>query len=63
MTRIFTARFFRLTARDQAAVIEAALADIEKNYGRYITDEAERLARRRARRIWRMAATLGILKG
>ena len=34
---IFAKRFFRLNARDQAAVVEAELRDIEKNYGRYVS--------------------------
>ena len=47
MTRIFTKRFFGLSRRDQSAVVEAVLRDIEGNYGRYITAEDEKRARRR----------------
>ena len=48
MRRIFTERFFRLSAHDQVAVVEAVLQDIEKNYGRYITPDDEKRARRQA---------------
>ena len=44
MRRIFTERFFRLSAHDQVAVVEAVLQDIEKNYGRYITTDDEKRA-------------------
>lgn len=42
MTRIFTKWFFRLSTHNQAAVVQSALADIEKNYGRYITSDDEK---------------------
>jgi hypothetical protein len=63
MKRIFTARFFRLAPADQAAVVEAALADIERNYGRFLDAEGERRARRRAARIRRKAARYEVLRG
>jgi hypothetical protein len=46
MTRIFTKRFSRLSRRDQAAVVEAALRDIERNYGRFISPDDAQRARR-----------------
>ena len=46
MTRIFTKRFFRLTAADQATVVESVLRDIEQNCGRYTSPEDEKRARR-----------------
>ena len=63
MKRIFTTRFFGLSTHDQAAVVEAALKDIEKNYGRYTTPEDEKRARQRAQRIRKKAVKCGILKG
>jgi hypothetical protein len=62
MTRIFTKRFFRMGARDQAAVVEAALRDIERKYGRYVDPEDERRARRHAERIRQKAGEYGILE-
>ena len=59
MERIFTARLFRSSAGDQVAGVEAVLADVEKNCGRFLDAEAEK----RAARIHRKAATRGILKG
>jgi len=63
MRRIFTERFFRLSAHDQVAVVEAVLQDIEKNYGRYITPDDEKRARRQAGRIRKKAMDHGILRG
>ena len=63
MKRIFTAKFFRLSAHDQAAVVEAELRDIEQEYGRYASREDGRRARRQAARIRRKAVAHGILKG
>jgi hypothetical protein len=63
MTRIFTARFFRLSTNDQAAVVQAALADIEQNYGRFLTPADEKRARQRARRIRKKAVGYGVLRG
>jgi hypothetical protein len=60
---IFTKRFFRLTAADQAAVVGAVLQDIERNYGWHITPEEEKRARRQAARIRIKAVKCGILKG
>lgn len=57
---IFTTRFFRLCARDQVAVVEAALRDIEKDYGRHAHPEDERRARRQAERIRKKAGKYGI---
>lgn len=60
MKRIFTARFFRMSPRDQAAVVEAELRDIENNYGRYVNPEDEKRARRQAARIRKKAVAYGI---
>ena len=42
MTHIFSKKFFAISVHGQAAVVEAALHDIEKNYWRYITPEDEK---------------------
>ncbi len=52
MTRIFTKRFFQLNTSDQAAAIEAVLADIEKNCGRFPDPEAEKRATTSGRSSW-----------
>lgn len=62
MRRIFTERFFRLSANDQVAVVEAVLRDIETNYGRYITPDDENRARQKANRIRQKAIKCGVLK-
>jgi predicted metallopeptidase len=61
MTRIFTPKFFRLSLRDQVAVVEHCLHDIEKNFGRFISPQDETRARRRAARIRKTARQYGIL--
>ncbi len=61
MKRIFTAKFFRLSPRDQAPIVEAELRDIEQYYGRFTSPADERRARRRAARIRKMAVRYGIL--
>jgi hypothetical protein len=63
MKRIFTARFFRLSAHDQAAAEEAELRGIEENYGRYVNPEDEKRARQQAARIQKKAVGYGILRG
>jgi hypothetical protein len=63
MKRIFTAKFFMLSAHDQVAVVEAAIRDIEQNYERLLTREDEQRARRLAQRIRWKAVAHGILKG
>ena len=63
MRRIFTERFFRLSAHDQVAVVEAVLQDIEKNYGRCITSDDEKRARRQAERIRKKAIEYKVLRG
>ena len=60
---IFTKRFFLLSAADQAAVVEAVLQDIERNYGRFLDPDDERRARRQAARIPQRAVKYGILRG
>ena len=62
MTRIFTAKFFRLSSHDQAAVIEAELRDIEQNYGRYVNAKDEKRAWRQVARIRKKAVKYGILR-
>lgn len=52
----------RLSAHDQAAIVEVVLLDIEKNYGRYITPEDEKRARQQAQRIRKKAIKYGILR-
>jgi hypothetical protein len=63
MKRIFTKRYFTLSAHDQVAVVETVLHDIERDYGRYINPEDEQRARQQVARIRRKAAEYGILRG
>jgi hypothetical protein len=63
MKPIFTKKFFSLSTGDQVAIVEAALSDIEKNYGRYVTADDEKRARRRAACIRKKAVEYGIFKG
>jgi hypothetical protein len=63
MKHVFTKRFFRLSARDQVAVVQAVLRDIEQNYGRSLDPDDEGRARRQAGRIRKKAAQCGILRG
>jgi len=52
-----------LSAHDQVTVVEAVLQDIEKNYGRYITPDDEKRARRQAERIRKKAIEYKVLRG
>jgi hypothetical protein len=56
---IFTTRFFRFSAYDQTAVIQAGLRDIVENYGRYVNPEDEKQAQQQAARIRRRQSSSG----
>ena len=58
--KIFTKRFFEMTAYDQAAVVSAIISDIEGTIGRHMEPIHDRQAVQRANRIRARAAKHGI---
>jgi outer membrane protein assembly factor BamD (BamD/ComL family) len=58
--RIFTKRFLDLSAKDQHAVVSAAIQEIESCIGRYLNSEDDKKAERRIERIRAKARQYGI---
>ena len=58
--KIFTKRFFELTANDQAAVVSAIILDIEGAIGRHMEPTHDRQAEQRVKRIRARAKKHGI---
>ena len=56
--KIFTTSFFQLSPRDQAAVVDAEIRNLECQT--YLTPEGEKNAKRRIRRITKKAEEYGI---
>jgi hypothetical protein len=59
MTRIFTARFFRLSEIDQAAIVDAHVRELESLIGRLVDPEGERRVKRQLRDLRKRAAEHG----
>ena len=57
MQRIFTKRFFDLSAIDQAAVVDAAVRDL---HGCWASEEDEKRAKRERQRIEKKAIQYGV---
>jgi tRNA splicing endonuclease len=60
MSKIFTKKFFRLTAHDQAALVDAVIRDLESCIGRNLNPEDDRKVRQHIRRIERKAVEYGV---
>ncbi len=58
--RIFTKRFFQLNNSDQAAVVDAAIRDVENSIGLLVNPDDEPQVRRRIDRIRQRAIEHGV---
>jgi hypothetical protein len=57
MKKIFTKRFFDLSALDKAKIVDAALQDLDQNW---VSEEDRKRAERRRQRIEKKAIEYGV---
>jgi hypothetical protein len=60
MRRIFTTRFFHLTAQDQAAIVDSAIRDLESCIGRLANPGDDSKIRQQIKRIERKVVEYGV---
>ena len=62
MARIFTKSFFELSHRDQVAVVDMAIRDLESCIGRHLNPDDDRRVERLIERIEKRAIEHGVYK-